>query len=134
MFVLHQINTDTMKNILPNNIARILFGITMAFFGLGHMTNAQAMSDMIKTWPMAEILVYVSGACLMLAAVSFVINKQVKLAGYLLALLLVIIVAGVHVPNMGAADEMVKMMATTGAVKDIAIAMGAIAFANASDN
>lgn len=46
-----------MKNILPNNIARILFGITMAFFGLGHMTSAQAMSDMIKTWPMAEILV-----------------------------------------------------------------------------
>jgi uncharacterized membrane protein YphA (DoxX/SURF4 family) len=134
MFVLHQINTDTMKNILPNNIARILFGITMAFFGLGHMTNAQAMSDMIKTWPMAEILVYVSGACLILAAVSFVINKQVKLAGYLLALLLVIIVAGVHVPGMGAADEMAKMMATTGAVKDIAIAMGAIAFANASDN
>jgi uncharacterized membrane protein len=123
-----------MKNILPNNIARILFGITMAFFGLGHMTSAQAMSDMIKSWPMAEILIYVSGACLMLAAVSFVINKQVKLAGYLLALLLIIIVAGVHVPGMGSDDEMAKMMATSSAVKDIAVAMGAIAFANASDN
>jgi hypothetical protein len=35
---------------------------------------------------------------------------------------------------MGSDDEMAKMMATSSAVKDIAVAMGAIAFANASDN
>ncbi|MBL7811083.1 MAG: DoxX family membrane protein [Bacteroidetes bacterium] len=123
-----------MKNYIPTNIARILFALTMVFFGLGHLTNAQAMSGMLAGWPMALFLVYLSGACLILAGVAFVINKQVKLAGYLLALLLVIIVAAVHAPGMGNADKMASMMSTSMAVKDMAIAMGAIAFANQAES
>lgn len=124
-----------MKNYLPTNIARIIFGLTMAFFGFGHLTNAAQMSGMIQGWPMATTLIYVSGAALMLAAVSFVINKQVKLAGNLLALLLIIIALGVHARNLATAtDDMMKMMAMTGLIKDIGIAMGAVAFANNSEN
>ncbi|MCC7296713.1 MAG: DoxX family membrane protein [Bacteroidia bacterium] len=123
-----------MRNFLPNSVARIIFGLTMAFFGLGHLTSAKQMSGMLQGWPMAEILVYITGICLILAAISFVINKMVKLSGYLLALLLTIIVIAVHAPGLGAADEMAKQMATIGVVKDLGIAMGAIAFANASEN
>lgn len=122
-----------MKNFIPTNIARIVFALTMAFFGLGHLTNAAQMQGMIQGWPLAMALIYVSGICLILAAVAFAINKQVKLAGYLLALLLIIIVAGVHLPGLANPDKMMAMMATTGAVKDAAIAMGAIAFANQAD-
>jgi putative oxidoreductase len=123
-----------MKNIVPTNIARILFALTMLFFASNHFMNAKAMAGMLHGWPIAEMLVYLSGACLALAAVAFIINKQVKLAGYLLALLLIIIVVGVHIPGLGSEDEMMKMMAMSGAVKDTAIAMGAIVFANISDN
>lgn len=124
-----------MKNFIPTNIARILFALTMLFFALGHFMNAKPMADMLlKGWPMAEALAYISGACLALAGIAFIINKQVKLAGYLLALLLVIIVIGVHVPGLSNPDEMMKMNAMSMAVKDTAIAMGAIAFANMSEN
>lgn len=88
---------------------------------------------MLQGWPMGPALTYISGVCLALAAVAFIINKQVKLAGYLLALLLVIIVIGVHIPGLGNPDENMKMMAMSMAVKDTAIAMGAIAFANSSE-
>lgn len=123
-----------MKNFVPTNIARIVFALTMVFFGLGHFSNAQNMSGMIQGWPMALALIYISGACLILAAVAFIINKYVKLAGYLLALLLIIIVAGVHIPGMGNPDKMMSMMATMGAVKDAAIAMGAIVIANEANS
>jgi putative oxidoreductase len=123
-----------MKNFVPTNIARILFALTMLFFASNHFMNAPQMAGMLNGWPMAEILIYVSGACLALAAIAFIINKQVKLAGYLLALLLMIIVVGVHIPGLGNSDPMMKMMATTGAIKDAAIAMGALAFANFSEN
>lgn len=124
-----------MKNYLPTNIARILFGLTMAFFGFGHMTNAAQMSGMIQGWPMATALIYISGAALMLAAVSFIINKQVKLAGNLLALMLLIIAFGVHAANLATAtEEMMKMMSMTSLIKDLGIAMGAVAFANSSES
>lgn len=124
-----------MKNFIPTKIARIIFALTMLFFASGHLMNAHAMSEMLlKGWPIGEILTYVTGICLALAGISFIINKQVKLAGYLLALLLLIIVAGVHVPGLANPDAMMKQLAMTGVVKDLGIAMGAIAFANASDN
>jgi putative oxidoreductase len=119
-----------MRNFVPTNVARIIFALTMCFFGLGHLTSAAQMSGMIAGWPMATFLIYASGACLILAGVSFIINKYVKLAGYLLALLLIIIVVGVHLPGMGNQDKMMAMMSTSMAVKDAAIAMGAIVIAN----
>jgi putative oxidoreductase len=124
-----------MKNFIPTNIVRIVFALTMLFFASGHFMNAQPMTDMLlKGWPMGVVLTYVSGACLALAGIAFIINKQVKLAGYLLALLLLIIVIGVHLPGLGNPDAMAKMAAMSGAVKDTAIAAGAIAFANASES
>ena len=48
-----------------------------------------------------------------------------------MALLLIIIVVGVHIPSMMHATEaMAKMMETSMIVKDTAIAMGAIVIAN----
>jgi putative oxidoreductase len=124
-----------MKNFIPQNIVRILFALTMLFFASGHFMNAKPMADMmLKSWPMAEMLTYLSGVCLALAGIAFIINKQVKLAGYLLALLLVIIVIGVHIPGLSNPDERMKMMSMSSAVKDTAIAMGALAIANASEN
>jgi uncharacterized membrane protein len=124
-----------MKNFIPTNVARIIFAITIAFFGLGHITGADQMAGMLAGWPMATALIYISGICLILAAVSFAINKKVKLAGYLLALLLILIVTCVHIPGLlHATDAMGKMLETSMAVKDTAIAMGAIVIANEASN
>lgn len=123
-----------MKNFIPTNVARIVFALTMLFFASGHFMNAKPMTEMMLAgWPMGEALTYISGACLALAGIAFIINKQVKLAGYLLALLLVIIVIGVHVPGLTSPDKMMQMSSMSNAVKDAAIAMGALAFANVAE-
>jgi putative oxidoreductase len=117
-----------MRNFVPTNVARIIFALTMCFFALGHFTGAKNMAGMLPGWPMAEFFIYLSGVGLLLAGVAFVIGKYVKLAGYLLALELILIVLVVHLPLMG--DPANGMMHTMMAVKDSAIAMGAIIIAN----
>ncbi len=49
--------------------------------------------------PGGIIWVYVVGVAFILAALSFVFNKQVKLAAWLLAIMLFIFVLMVHIPN-----------------------------------
>ena len=89
--------------------------------------NADAMSGMVPSFiPGGVIWVYISGACLLLAAIALIIGVKVKLAGYLLGLLLLIIVLTIHLPGyLNAADEMAKMGPMTMIVKDTAIAAAA---------
>ena len=83
------------------------------------------MSGMVPSmFPAHKFLVYLTGICFLLAAIAFIINRYAKIAGYLLALMLLIIICTIHVPGMmNAADEGSKMMFTTNAVKDLGLAM-----------
>jgi hypothetical protein len=81
----------------------------------------------------SQNLVYLTGICLPLAAIAFIINRYAKAAGYLLAVMLLIIIFTIHVPGMmHAADEGSKMMFTTNAIKDLGLAMTTIIIANIS--
>ncbi len=107
-------------------IGRILFGLTVAFFGVGHLTNAEAMSGMIPSFlsGMAVPMVYFTGVCLLAAAVSFIINRYTYYAGILLAVFLIIIVITVHMP--GLSDPATAQMSVSMVVKDTAMAAAAL--------
>lgn len=119
------------KNMNMNltTIGRIIFGLTIAFFGVGHLTNANAMSGMIPSFlsGMAVPLVYVTGICLIAAAISFVINRYTYYSGILLAIFLIIIVLTVHLP--GLSDPARVQMAMSMTIKDTAMAAGALMIA-----
>ncbi len=122
-----------MKVLISTNIARYIFAAVIVFFALAHFGNAEAMSAMLPAG--GPIVIYLTGATLILAAVAFFINKQVRLAGYLLAAQLLLTAFLVQMMGMmGAEDEMMKMNFMAQFVKDIGMAMGAIAFANAADS
>ncbi|MCS6916946.1 MAG: hypothetical protein RMK52_09545 [Chitinophagales bacterium] len=110
-------------------VGRLVFALAMAYFGIGHFTQGQALSGLLPASmsKLALPLVYVSGAALLLAAVSFIINKWMRLASILLAVLLVLIVVIIHMPGLSATDEMAKMNAMTAIVKDLALAGAALA-------
>ncbi|MEO6168115.1 MAG: DoxX family membrane protein [Chitinophagales bacterium] len=110
-------------------IGRIIFGLTIAFFGVGHLTNANAMSGMIPSFlsGMAVPLVYVTGICLLAAAISFIINRYTYYSGILMAILLIIIVILVHIP--GLSDPARAQMEIGMIVKDTAMAGGALMIA-----
>ena len=121
-----------MKNLISTRVAIIIFAFIIGFFGANHFLHAKDMAANVPSFlPASKILVYISGAGFLLAAVAFIIDRYAKLAGYLLALLLLIIVFSVDVPGiMRAPNVPVKMMFITNLLKDAALAMAAVLIAD----
>jgi uncharacterized membrane protein len=123
-----------MKNIISTRIAIIIFALIIGLFGANHFLNVKDMAANVPSFlPVPKILVYISGAGFLLAAVAFILNRYMKIAGYLLALLLLIIVFSVDVPGIVQAENIhLKMMFVTSMLKDAALAMAAIIIADIS--
>ena len=123
-----------MKNLISTRLAIIIFALIIGFFGANHFLHAKDMAANVPSFlPASKALVYISGAGFLLAAVAFIIDRYTKPAGYLLALLLLIIVFTVDVPGIiHATNVPVKMMFVTNMLKDAALAMAAVLIADIS--
>ena len=123
-----------MKNLIPTRIPVIIFGLVFIVFGINHFMGADKMAGYVHSmFPSPVIFVYISGAGLLLAGLAFIINRFAKIAGYLLALLLLIIISTIHLPGMmHAADEGMRSMFMSNFLKDTGLAMAAIIIANIS--
>jgi putative oxidoreductase len=78
---------------------RIIFALVFLTFGVMHFWKADALvQSLLKGWPLAEGMVYVSGMALILAGISIMINVKARLACFLLALYLLICILGIHLP------------------------------------
>src|SRR5665213_1406902 len=114
-----------MKNLISTKLAIIIFAVIMAFFGANNILHAKDMAVNVPAFlPAAKVMAYVSGAGFLLASFAFLIDRYAKLAGYLLALLLLIIVFSIDLPGVFRAHTTpVKMLFVTAALKDAALAM-----------
>jgi hypothetical protein len=66
--------------------------------------------------------VYLAGAAFILVGISFLTNQFVKITGYLLAAILLVIILTIHLPNYNnAGDKEVRQMALINLLKDLAI-------------
>jgi len=116
--------------ILTTTVARIIFAIPFIMFGLGHFMNAEQMTSMIPQWmPAPMILNYISGAALILGGVAIITKKMAKIACLLLALMLLIFIVTMHLPNMMGTDEMMKQMGMISMLKDFGTMGAALFFA-----
>ena len=102
--------------ILTDLIARILFAVPMAMFGLFHFMNAEAMAEMAPFG--GTIMVYITGVALLAAGVSIIIKKKAALATLLLGVFLILTATLVHVKSLMGGDE----MAMSSILKDVALA------------
>ena len=114
---------------LTSTVARILFALPFAIFGLFHFMNAQGMAGMVPI-PGGVFWIYLTGAALIAAAISIIIRKQARLACLLLALFLVITALAVHLPGAMGGDQ----MSTSNVLKDLALAGAALGFAGRFEN
>ncbi|HET7117130.1 MAG TPA: hypothetical protein VFI29_11595 [Hanamia sp.] len=123
-----------MKNLISTRLAIIIFAVIIAFFGANNILHAKNMAANVPSFlPASRIMVYISGAGFMLAAVAFILDRYAKLAGYLLAILLLIVVFTVDVPGIVRASNVnIKMIFITNMLKDAALAMAAILIADIS--
>ena len=107
---------------------RFFFVVPFLVFGLLHIFNTNAMASMVLAgWPMANILVIISGIGFLAAALSIVTGVKARLACFLLALLLLIIILTVHLPGM--LNESTRQMAMPGFLKDTGLMGAALSYA-----
>jgi putative oxidoreductase len=121
-------------NALTTSVARILFAVPFAVFGLLHLMSANNMAGMVPSWiPGGVFWVYLIGLALIAAAISIIMQKKAKLASLLLAALLAIFILTIHLPGIiGAANDMAMMMSMSGFLKDLGLAGGALTYAGIS--
>ena len=114
-----------MKSIIPTRVAEMLFALAIGTFGVLHFMNADLMGGMVPGFMPGEgkIWIYVTGGCIIGAALAILINKFKMIACYLLAVMLLIFVFTLHLKpamdgNMG------------NLLKDTSLAMAAIMIGN----
>ncbi len=124
-----------MKRHIVSHVAIYLLSVVMIFFGIYHFRYPSTMMVYVPTFlPGGIIWVYLVGGAFILAALAFIFNRFVKLAGYLLAILLLIFVFMVHLPNYReAGDPDMRQLALINLLKDTALAAFALHIAGSAD-
>ncbi|MEZ4917998.1 MAG: DoxX family membrane protein [Saprospiraceae bacterium] len=104
------------------SLGRWLYAIPLILFGAFHFMGAKDMAGMVPSYfPAKEILVYLTGAGHLAAALAIILGKYDKLGTALLGLMMVIFALTIYLPGMGAEDAMASQMATTQFLKDLMI-------------
>jgi putative oxidoreductase len=116
-------------------IAIYLLSAIMVVFGIYHFLYPRNLLLYVPpNLPIGINWVYIVGVAFILAAIAFILNRGVKLAGYLLAAMLLLFVVLIHIPNYReAGDEVMRQGALINALKDMAIAAFALHIAGSAD-
>jgi uncharacterized membrane protein len=125
-----------MEHQIVSRVAITILGIVLAIFGIYHFLNPESMLVYVPAFlPGGIVWVYIVGVAFLLAAIAFFTHKMIRIAGYLLALLLVIFVLTVHLPNyLHSGDLELKQGAFVNLLKDTAIAAFALYIASTTRN
>jgi|ERR1700744_221858 putative oxidoreductase len=117
-----------MDNTTLSKIGTIFYALVIGFFGINHFIEGTGMQKMVPSFlPGGVVWVYLTGTCLIAAAIAFLINRQVRLAGLLLCLFLLLIVLTVHLPAViHAPDFGSRRFPMTNLIKDTGLAAAAL--------
>ncbi len=121
-----------MNQHIVSRIAIYILALVMLIFGVQHFRFPNDLLIKVPTFlPGGLIWVYTVGVAFILAAISFMTNKLVKVSAYLLAALLFSFVLLIHIPNfLDTADPEYSRIALTNALKDSAIGAFALYIAS----
>ncbi|HVK97903.1 MAG TPA: hypothetical protein VM368_08800 [Flavisolibacter sp.] len=117
-----------MNQHIISRIAIFLLAIVMIVFGIEHFIHPDHLLIKVPDFlPGGKVWVYTTGIAFILAGISFITNIMVRVAAYLLALLLLIFVFTIHLPNyMHTADMDYQRQAFNNLLKDTALAAFAL--------
>jgi uncharacterized membrane protein YphA (DoxX/SURF4 family) len=112
-----------MNNNIVSRIGAAIYGLVMIVFGINHLKMGSGMAAYVPAYfPAHTFFVYLTGAGLLLAGIAIILNVKSRLAGYLLAAMLLIIALAIHLPPVinGTDDgshfaNLLKDLALTGA-------------------
>lgn len=88
-----------MKNM--STIGRILFAIPFAIFGLNHFLFLDFYIGTVSSFiPLGPYTIILTGIFLIMASLSIIFNKYIKVATILLSILLLIFILTIHIPAL----------------------------------
>jgi|AntRauTorcE11898_2_1112593.scaffolds.fasta_scaffold06503_2 uncharacterized membrane protein YphA (DoxX/SURF4 family) len=107
-----------------HTIGRIIYGLPFIIFGIFHFLNGADMAGYVPGFiPGGAFWVYLTGAALIAAGISILIQKMTRLACILLGVMLLIFVLTIHLPAViNAADMQAMQQAMPSLLKDLALA------------
>jgi putative oxidoreductase len=125
-----------MNNATLTKVGTMFYALVIGFFGINHFLEGTGMQKMVPSFlPGGVIWVYLTGTCLIAAAIAFLIDRQVRLAGLLLCLFLLLIVLTVHLPAViHASDGGARRFPMTNLIKDTGLAAAALLVAGSKRN
>jgi uncharacterized membrane protein len=115
-----------------SRVAIYLLSIIMIIFGIEHFVHPYQLLIKVPDFlPGGIVWVYIAGTAFILAAISFMTNIMVRVAAYLLALLLFVFVFTIHLPTfLDTADFDYQQQSLNNLLKDAALAAFALYIAS----
>lgn len=118
-----------MKNLAL--IGRILFALPFGIIGLNHFLFTDIYLGMLTSYiPDSAYMILMTGALLIAASISIILNKYINIACYLLAGLLFIFIVTIHIPGLFNADTVKAQISLMELLKDTGLMGGAIMIAS----
>jgi len=111
------------------SLGRWIFPLPFAIIGLLHFMNSQTLADDVvpEYLPLKLAIVWIVGVALVAGAVAMWIGKYDKLAAVLLALLFLLLIVMVDVPDAMKGDAM-SQIALSNMLKDFGLMAGAMMY------
>ncbi len=121
---------------IVTRIAIYLLAVVLIIFGVFHYKSPYDLVVYLPEFlPGGVFWVYLTGTAFILVGVSFILNRFVKIASYVLAIMLFIFVVTIHIPNaMNAGDATFRQIALISVLKDTAIMCFALFIAGTAHN
>lgn len=109
-------------------IGRILFAIPFGLFGINHFLMMDYYTGMLTSFiPLGAYTIILTGIMLIVASISIISKKYVKISTLLLAALLFIFIVTIHIPHLlHDADRTITLIAL---MKDISLMGGSLMIA-----
>lgn len=109
-------------------LASVFIAASLAVFGTEHIAGARFLMQMVPVWMPAHLFwAYFVGFALLAAALSLTFKKYVRWSTLLLAIMIFLFVASIHIPNVVANPK--STLLWTVMLRDSAFAAGILAFA-----
>lgn len=119
-----------MKNL--STIGRILFAIPFGIIGLNHFLMRDVFLKIMENTsfiPGGGFIILFTGFVLILASISILLNKFIQLTCFILAGLLLVFIATIHIPGLFVEDSHQSALALFMLLKDMGLMGGALMIA-----
>lgn len=116
-------------------IGRILYALPFAFMGINHFVMIDFYAGMLTSFmPGGGFTIILVGILLLAASISIITRKFVQISSYLLAGLLFLFIATIHIPHLINPGELDIQLVVFSMVKDVALMGGSLMIAGACQN